>query len=75
MENQKIKIPFWKKTLYLFLLLIFLALGANIWTWDVSIFLSFIVTIISIAMINFFWGELRGKKEDADEEKSEDVKK
>ncbi len=74
MENTKSKMPFWKKTLYIFLLLIFLAIGANIWTWDVSIFLSITISIISIAMINFFWGELRGKKENMEEKKSEETK-
>ena len=74
MDNTKSQMPFWKKTLYIFLLLIFLVIGANIWAWDVSIFLSIIISIISIAMINFFWGELRGKKESMEDKETEETK-
>ena len=74
MENQKIKMPFWKKTLYLFLLLVFLTIGASVWTWDISIILSFIISVISITMIYFFWGELRGKKNEEQEKQGEATK-
>lgn len=66
MENTKSKIPFWKKVLYVFLLLLFLAIGASVWTWGISIILSFIISVISIAMIHFFWEEINGKKENSE---------
>ena len=72
MESTKLKMSFWKKILYVFLLLVFLAIGASVWTWDISIILSFIISVISITMINFFWGELRGKKENSETKKQED---
>ena len=75
MENTQLKMPWWKKILYVFLLLLFLAIGASVWTWDISIILSFIISIISITMISFFWGELRGKKENGESEKQENATK
>ncbi len=73
MENTKSKIPFWKKVLYVFLLLLFLAIGASVWTWGISIILSFIISVISITIIHFFWEELNGKKENSETKKQEDT--
>jgi len=73
METTKLKIPFWKKILYAFLLLLFLAIGASVWTWGISIILSFIISVISIAMIHFFWDELNSKKENSEAKKQEDT--
>ena len=65
------QIRWWKKILYAFLLLIFLAIGASVWTWDISMVLSFIISVISLAMIGFFWEELRGKKENEESEEQD----
>jgi len=62
MVTTQSKMPLWKKTFYISLLLIFLAIGANVWTWDISMFLLFVISVISITMICFFSGELRGNK-------------
>ncbi len=62
-ENIKSQPLGWKKILYAFLLLIFLAIGANIWNQDISILLTIVIFIFSVAMINFLWGELRKKEE------------
>jgi len=67
--------PWLKKILYVFLLLVFLAIGASVWAWDISIILSFIIFVISITMVYFFWGELRGKKENREPEKRENMTK
>jgi hypothetical protein len=73
METTKLKIPIWKKILYAFLLFLFLAIGASVWTWGISVILSFIISVISIAMIHFFWEELGGKKENSEAKKQEDT--
>ena len=75
METTRYKMPWWKKILYVFLLLVFLAIGASVWTWDISIILSFIISVISITMIHFFWEELNGKKENNEAKKQEDILK
>lgn len=62
MENIQRKMPWWKRIIYVFLLLVFLAIGANVWTWGISMILSSIISVISITMIYFFWGEIMGKK-------------
>lgn len=69
MKITQIKMLWWKKILYVFLLLVFLAIGGSVWTWNISMILSFIIFVISIAMIYFFWGELNGKKENEELEK------
>lgn len=72
-NNHFTKMPLLGNVFYMFLLLIFLVIGASVWTWDVSIFLSFIIFAISIAMISFFWGEIRNKKDDDSTEKQQNT--
>ena len=73
MENTKPKMVWWKKTLYIFFLLVFLAIGSSVWKWDISIIPTFLISAVSIGAISFFWGELRGKK-DIEETNKEEAK-
>ena len=74
MKTIRSKMPLWKKILYAFLLFIFLVIGVNVWTWDIPMFLPFIIFIISITMIGFFWNELKGGEDNTDTEQQNYVK-
>jgi hypothetical protein len=61
-ESIKTQKTWWKSLLYILLLLVFLVIGSSAFTWRISIFLEIIITIVSIAIINFSWEQLkRGK--------------
>lgn len=61
-KSQKIvkeEIPVIRKFIYGFFLVVFLLIGAGVWTWKLPLILSIIISIISVTLINVFWGELR----------------
>ena len=63
---QTKKTKWWRKILNVFLLLVFFVIGGSIWIWHISLILSIIVSIISIAMIHYFWEEIIGKEENSE---------
>lgn len=62
-NQTKVEImPWWKKNLYRFLLVVSFVVGAGIWEWKLPIILQIIISIASVIMIHFFWDELKGTK-------------